>query len=152
MLRCDNGSSNDFKSIKWRLQIWYGLIFVVVLAGFGFTAYQLERNQQFGRIDNELHQRVGVLANSLRRPPLAPAERAGPPFDRPPPASFPTTARRDKIRARRVNFICRRKMRIYLTPTIQIDFYYNINSDAMARNCKFDNQPTELSKWRLAIR
>ena len=32
-----------FKSIKWRLQIWYGLILVVVLAGFGFTAYQLER-------------------------------------------------------------------------------------------------------------
>ena len=32
-----------FKSIKWRLQIWYGLILVAVLAGFGFTAYQLER-------------------------------------------------------------------------------------------------------------
>jgi len=30
-----------FKSIKWRLQIWYGLILVVVLTGFGFTAYQL---------------------------------------------------------------------------------------------------------------
>ena len=34
-----------FKSIKWRLQIWYGLILVVVLAGFGFTAYQLERGR-----------------------------------------------------------------------------------------------------------
>ena len=33
------------KSIKWRLQIWYGLILVVVLAGFGFTAYQLERGR-----------------------------------------------------------------------------------------------------------
>ena len=51
-----------FKSIKWRLQIWYGLILVVVLAGFGFTAYQLERNRQFRRIDDELHRRVGVLA------------------------------------------------------------------------------------------
>ena len=35
-----------FKSIKWRLQIWYGLILVVVLAGFGVTAYQLERDRQ----------------------------------------------------------------------------------------------------------
>ena len=47
-----------FKSIKWRLQIWYGLILVVVLAGFGFTAYQLERGRQLGRIDDELHRRV----------------------------------------------------------------------------------------------
>ena len=26
-----------YKSIKWRLQLWYGLILVVVLAGFGLT-------------------------------------------------------------------------------------------------------------------
>jgi heavy metal sensor kinase len=58
-----------FKSIKWRLQIWYGLILVVVLAGFGFTAYQLERNRQFRHLDDELHQRIGILANSLHRPP-----------------------------------------------------------------------------------
>ena len=53
------------KSIKWRLQIWYGLILVVVLAGFGFTAYQLERGRLVGRIDDELHRRVGILANAL---------------------------------------------------------------------------------------
>ena len=35
-----------FKSIKWRLQIWYGLILVVVLAGFGFTADLLEQFRQ----------------------------------------------------------------------------------------------------------
>ena len=70
-----------FKSIKWRLQIWYGLILVGVLAGFGFTAYHLERNQQFDRIDNELHRRVGVLVNSLHRPPHHPQFD----FDRPPP-------------------------------------------------------------------
>jgi heavy metal sensor kinase len=55
------------KSIKWRLQIWYGLILVVVLAGFGFTSYQLERGRQFRRIDDELHQRLEVLKNTLRR-------------------------------------------------------------------------------------
>jgi two-component system OmpR family sensor kinase len=71
-----------FKSIKWRLQIWYGLILVVVLAGFGFTAYQLERNQQFDRIDNELHRRAGALANALHHPP---PHRREMDFDRPPP-------------------------------------------------------------------
>ena len=58
-----------FNSIKWRLQLWYGLMLVVVLAGFGVTAYQLERNRQFRRIDEELHRRVNVLVNALRRPP-----------------------------------------------------------------------------------
>ena len=78
-----------FKSIKWRLQIWYGLILVVMLAGFGFTAYQLERGRVFGRIDDELHRRVGVLANALRRPPPRGQIGNGQPFDRPPPGQFP---------------------------------------------------------------
>ena len=55
------------KSIKWRLQIWYGLILVVVLAGFGFTSYQLESNRQFRRIDGELRERVEVLKSALHR-------------------------------------------------------------------------------------
>ena len=33
------------KSIRWRLQIWYGLVFLAVLTGFGLTAYELERKQ-----------------------------------------------------------------------------------------------------------
>jgi heavy metal sensor kinase len=75
-----------FKSIKWRLQLWYGLILVVVLAGFGFTSYQLERSRQFRRIDEELHHRVGVLANALHRPPpRGPDQQGDQPFDRPPP-------------------------------------------------------------------
>ena len=56
-----------FKSIKWRLQVWYGLILVVVLAGFGVTAYQMERSRQFRRVDDELHQRLEVLKNTLHR-------------------------------------------------------------------------------------
>jgi two-component system, OmpR family, sensor kinase len=78
-----------FKSIKWRLQIWYGLILVFVLAGFGFTAYQLERGRLFGRIDDELHRRVQVLANALRRPPPRGPDENGQSFDRPPPGQFP---------------------------------------------------------------
>ena len=78
-----------FKSIKWRLQIWYGLILVIVLAGFGFTAYQLERGRLVGRIDDELHRRIQILANALRRPPPRGPEGNGQPFDRPPPGQFP---------------------------------------------------------------
>jgi heavy metal sensor kinase len=84
------------KSIKWRLQLWYGLVLVVVLAGFGVTAYQLERNRVFRRVDEEIHRRIGALAQQLHRPPprggpmdgrLPPDER-GPLDDRPPP-EFP---------------------------------------------------------------
>jgi heavy metal sensor kinase len=78
-----------FKSIKWRLQLWYGLILVVVLAGFGFTAYQLERNRQFRRIDDELHRRFGVVANAMHRPPPRGPDAGGQPFDRPPRGQFP---------------------------------------------------------------
>ncbi len=80
-----------FKSIKWRLQIWYGLILVVVLAGFGFTAYQLERGRLLGRIDDELHRRAGILSNALHRPPPRGPDGngQGQPFDRPPRGQFP---------------------------------------------------------------
>jgi signal transduction histidine kinase len=88
------------KSIKWWLQLWYGLILVVVLAGFGFTAYQLERGRLLGRIDNELNRRVGFIANGLHRPPPPRGPNGNrppmnqpprgpdggePPFDQPPP-------------------------------------------------------------------
>lgn len=63
-----------FKSIKWRLQLWYGLILVTVLVGFGATAYQLERNRQFRRVDDEIHKRIGALARQLHRPPRGPQQ------------------------------------------------------------------------------
>jgi len=87
-----------FKSIKWRLQIWYGLILIIVLAGFGITAYQLDRNRQFRQVDQELHRRIGVLANALHRPPQRGLNGNRPPpgqfqrgqnFDGPPPESLP---------------------------------------------------------------
>lgn len=74
-----------FKSIRWRLQIWYGVILMAVLAGFGLTSFQLERGRQFRRIDEELQRRVGALANVIRQPPgreRGPGER---PPGRPPP-------------------------------------------------------------------
>ena len=78
-----------FKSIKWRLQIWYGLILVVVLAGFGFTAYQLERGRLLSRIDDELHRRVGILVSAALPPPLHGPDGDEPPFNGPPPDLLP---------------------------------------------------------------
>ena len=96
-----------FNSIKWRLQLWYGLILVVVLAGFGGTAYQLERNRQFRRVDDGIHSRIGAITQVLhgpgsRRPqpgqpgrpgqPRQPDDLMdpnGPPEGGPPPRDFP---------------------------------------------------------------
>jgi len=74
-----------FKSIKWRLQLWYGAILVAVLVGFGITAYQLERGRQFRRIDDELRRRAGAVSNAVRPPARRGPVAGEPPFGRPPP-------------------------------------------------------------------
>jgi two-component system OmpR family sensor kinase len=77
------------KSIRWRLQIWYGLILVAVLAGFGLTAYHLERARQLRQIDQELDHRVEALHESLAAPREGgPGRREGPPDEFGPP-EFP---------------------------------------------------------------
>jgi two-component system OmpR family sensor kinase len=97
-----------FKSIKWRLQIWYGLILVTVLAGFGFTAFQLERGRVFRRVDDELQRRVGALAQLLRQPPRnrGPQGPEGPPGERPfdaPPEDRVVTLDNEPARIRDFN-------------------------------------------------
>ena len=79
-----------FHSIRWRLQAWHGLILVVVLAGFGFTAYHVARDNQLRRIDQDLDQRLMALLRPQRPerlperlPDQPPAQRPGPPFGPP---------------------------------------------------------------------
>jgi heavy metal sensor kinase len=57
------------RSIRWRLQLWYGALLVAVLGGFGFTAFHLERARQFRRIDEGLHARLSALVDALRAGP-----------------------------------------------------------------------------------
>lgn len=88
-------------SIRWRMQIWHGLLLLVVLAGFGITAYRLEWASEMQRVDSELQQQVSGLLGMMHdarsgrpgRPP-PPPKRLGPedlfsPLsmfdDRPPP-------------------------------------------------------------------
>jgi heavy metal sensor kinase len=87
-----------FKSIKWRLQIWYGLILVIVLASFGFTAYEVARDNQLRRIDQELDQQLVRLfrprPSFQNEPPADGPSQAGPGPDQfrgdgPPDSGFP---------------------------------------------------------------
>jgi len=55
-----------FHSIRWRLQLWHGLLLALVLSGFGFTAWRLQRENQMGRVDHELEQRMGLVEGSMR--------------------------------------------------------------------------------------
>ena len=73
-----------FHSIRWRLQLWHGLLLVVVLAGFGFTAWRLQRATQVQRVDQELQRRISVIVGALRRGDGTPG-RPPPPLDHPPP-------------------------------------------------------------------
>jgi signal transduction histidine kinase len=79
------------RSIRWRLQLWYGLILFLVLGAFGFTTNRLATVRQFRQIDQELQQRVSVLVAAMRpgghpREPmeLPDGERRRMPFSRPP--------------------------------------------------------------------
>jgi heavy metal sensor kinase len=67
-----------FNSIRWRLQIWHSLILVVVLIGFGVTAYRVARGNQLRRIDQELEQR---LMTAFRPGPREQHPRNAPPAD-----------------------------------------------------------------------
>jgi len=71
-------------SIRWRLQLWYGVILVVLLTGFGATAFQLMRGSTYRRVDDELQHRVGELSQLLRQPqPFRGRGPEGPQGDRP---------------------------------------------------------------------
>lgn len=57
------------RSIRWRLQLWYGLLLGLLLSGFGVTAYQLERNRVLQRIDESLQQRLPLLVEAQHPAP-----------------------------------------------------------------------------------
>jgi len=61
----------SFQSIRWRLQIWYGLLLIAALAGFGAAIFRVESARQFRQLDEELQRRVQVLAKSRHPVPNA---------------------------------------------------------------------------------
>lgn len=76
------------KSIRWRLQLWYGALLVAVLCGFGFTAFHFEKARRFRRIDEELQQRVSAIVVALRST-NRPSAQGGVPLGRERPPGAP---------------------------------------------------------------
>ena len=89
-----------FTSIRWRLQAWHGLILVAVLAGFGLTAYQVARENQLRRIDQELDQRLMVLLRP--QPPERPLQPPRSPAPDQPPGQPPEPPRDEPRNDRRL--------------------------------------------------
>ncbi|WPJ96359.1 HAMP domain-containing sensor histidine kinase [Coraliomargarita algicola] len=54
-----------FQSIRWRIQVWHGLILFIAIAAFCVTAYQLAWLNQSRRIDREIQRHERQLFKSL---------------------------------------------------------------------------------------
>lgn len=71
-----------FRSIKWSLQLWYGMILVFVLAGFGYTAFELQQTRELRRVDQQLQDRLAIIFSPRQQRPGADgSRRANPPPD-----------------------------------------------------------------------
>jgi len=84
-----------FNSIRWRLQVWHGLLLVLVLAGFGFSAWHVVRENQLRRVDQELEQRLGAV---FRPPPPPEQPPEQPPQPHHPNSRFDPSEFLDRIR------------------------------------------------------
>ncbi len=71
-----------FRSIRWRLQLWHGLILLLVLTGFGWTAYRLQSANEMRRVDAELQRHLNQLRGAFGPPPQRP-RRGAPPGGQP---------------------------------------------------------------------
>ena len=70
-----------FRSIRWRLQVWQGLLLLAVVAGFSIAVWRLQRANVHRQVDKELDLRAAELLGAFRR--------SGPPRDGPPPEGRP---------------------------------------------------------------
>lgn len=53
------------RSIRWRLQVWYGVLFALLLGGFGFAEFQLERVRILRDTDAKLDELVDRMMKTL---------------------------------------------------------------------------------------
>lgn len=71
------------RSIRWRLQLWYGALFAVVLAGLGVAAHAVVAKEIAIRTDKEIYRFAFELNGAARR--SAPPRPAGGQPGNPPP-------------------------------------------------------------------
>lgn len=63
------------RSIRWRIQLWYGLLLLGILCGFGIVAYRMWASDAYKHLDAELELRVASFMNDLdRNRPRPPGE------------------------------------------------------------------------------
>ena len=77
-----------FKSIKWRLQIWYGLMLAIMMAAMTGTDYQLEHKRQFDVITDQMNVAVRGITEFMR-PHREEGHNHPPPDMRPPEDQMP---------------------------------------------------------------
>ena len=87
-------------SIRIRLLLWFGFLLALLVAGFGTTAYQLQKSAALEEIDAELARRVELVSVAFRGSDFdgrrGPHDREGPPPDfqgRPHPQGPPPDGR-----------------------------------------------------------
>src|SRR5437870_11488437 len=77
------------RSIRWRLQAWYALVLLAVVAGLAAVLYEEVRRGRYAKVDADLRTAADYLDVNLRRfPPHlldTSLPRRPPPPDRPPP-------------------------------------------------------------------
>ncbi len=56
-----------FKSIRWRIQIWYGLLFLGIIVAFSIIAHQIAWLQILHEVDEENRRKNLILISNLRR-------------------------------------------------------------------------------------
>lgn len=95
-------------SIRFRLLLWFGFLLALLVAGFGTTAYQLQKSDAMEKIDAELARRVELVSVAFRGNDFdgrrGPHDREGPPPDfqgRPHPKGPPPDGRLHEHRPRK---------------------------------------------------
>ena len=74
-----------FRSLRWRLQAWHGVVLTGVLTVFGLVVYALAWESRLQQIDAELDRSAEVITSRLRRlfpwpqPGRGPGRWSGPP-------------------------------------------------------------------------
>jgi heavy metal sensor kinase len=74
-----------FRSLRWRLQFWYGALFAIALGGLGVAAFSVERRAAQARIDEELQRKAIEVLGAMRPADGPPARDQPPPRPRPRP-------------------------------------------------------------------
>ena len=62
-------------TLRWRLQAWQGLLLIIVLCAFGFTAHHLEKVERLRNVDNDLQHRLAMVVSELRAGPQRDEQR-----------------------------------------------------------------------------